>query len=173
MRLLPSPLWGGSRRPQSGRSGVGVIQMTRKRTSSSGSDRIWAVRDRTVVPVNRVRAREMRADPTKAERRLWWHLRHRLAVPGMHFRRQARLGRYIVDFVSHDARLIIEVGGGQHDAQSPRDVERTRFLQAEGYRVLRFWNNEVLGNIDGVLQLIQGEITTTPTPDPSPQGGGE
>jgi very-short-patch-repair endonuclease len=151
-----------------------VIQMTCKRSDTSNdTDRIWASRDRTVVPLNRVRARQMRAAPTMAERRLWWHLRHRLAVRGTHFRRQVHLGRYIVDFVSHDARLIIEVDGGQHDAQSGRDVERTRFLESQGYRVLRFWNNEVLGNIDGVLELIQGAIRPTPTPDPSPQGGGE
>jgi very-short-patch-repair endonuclease len=115
----------------------------------------------------------MRAAPTLAERRLWWHLRHRVAVHGTHFRRQVHLGRYIVDFVSHDARLVIEVDGGQHDAHSGGDAERTRFLESQGYRVLRFWNNEVLGNIDGVLELIQNAVGTTPTPDPSPQGGGE
>ena len=155
-------------------AGVGVIQMTRKRSDTSNdTDRIWALRDRTIVPTNRVRARQMRAAPTMAERRLWWHLRHRIAVQGTHFRRQVHLGRYIVDFVSHDARLVIEVDGGQHDAESGRDMERTRFLESQGYRVLRFWNNEVLGNIDGVLELIQSAIRTTPTPDPSPQGGGE
>jgi very-short-patch-repair endonuclease len=100
--------------------------MKRSRNSSSGSDRVWASRDRTIVPPNRLRAHAMRASPTIAERRLWWHLRHRLAIDGTHFRRQVHLGRYIVDFVSHDARLIIEVDGGQHDAQSRRDVERTR-----------------------------------------------
>jgi len=151
--------------------GVGVVQVTRK--PNNGTDRIWALRDRTIVPSNRVRARQMRGSPTNAERRLWWHLRHRLALEGTHFRREVHLGRYIVDFVSHDARLIIEVDGGQHDEQSVRDAERTRFLESQGYRVLRFWNNEVFGNIDGVLELIRDAITTTPTPDPSPQGGGE
>jgi very-short-patch-repair endonuclease len=115
----------------------------------------------------------MRAAPTEAEKKLWWHLRHRLAVPGTHFRRQVRLGKYIVDFVCHDARLIIEVDGGQHDERSVADAQRTLFLEAEGYRVLRFWNNDVLANTDGVLQVIQAAITSTPTPDPSPQGGGE
>ena len=153
--------------------GVGVVQMIRRRSDTSGTDRIWALRDRTIVPTNRVRAREMRASPTNAERRLWWHLRHPLPLSGTHFRRQVHLGRYIVDFVSHDARLVIEVDGGQHDQQSRRDAERTRFLESQGYRVLRFWNNEVLGNIDGVLELIHDAIATTPTPDPSPQGGGE
>jgi very-short-patch-repair endonuclease len=78
-----------------------------------------------------------------------------------------------VDFASHDARLIIEVDGGQHAEMLDADARRTAFLEAEGYRVLRFWNNDVLGNIDGVLEVIQRAITTTPTPNPSPQGGGE
>jgi very-short-patch-repair endonuclease len=115
----------------------------------------------------------MRAAPTAAERRLWWHLRHRLAVQGTHFRRQVHRGHYIVDFASHNARLIIEVDGGQHDEQSSRDADRTRFLESQGYRVLRFWNNDVLRNIDGVLEEIQSAMIATPTPNPSPQGGGE
>jgi very-short-patch-repair endonuclease len=148
--------------------------MTRKRSNTSNdTGRTWALRDRAVVPPNRLRARQLRSTPTMVERRLWWHLRYRLAIHGTHFRRQVHLGRYIVDFVSHDARLVIEVDGGQHDAQSDRDVERTRFLESQGYRVLRFWNNEVLGNIDGVLAEIHSAMTRTPTPDPSPQGGGE
>jgi very-short-patch-repair endonuclease len=140
---------------------------------SRGEDRIWARADRTIVPQNRIRAREMRAAPTEAERKLWWHLRYRSSVPETHFRRQVRLGRYIVDFASHGARLVVEVDGGQHAEQSASDAERTRFIESEGYRVLRFWNNDVLSNINGVLEVIQSAITTTPTPNPSPQGGGE
>jgi very-short-patch-repair endonuclease len=67
----------------------------------------------------------------------------------------------------------VEVDGGQHGARSAADAERTRAIEAHGYRVLRFWNNDVLKNIDGVLEVIQSAITTTPTPSPSPQGGGE
>jgi very-short-patch-repair endonuclease len=118
-------------------------------------------------------ARQMRRVPTEAERKLWWHLRHRLSADGSHFRRQVRIGRYIVDFSCHAARLIIEVDGGQHASKSAADDERTRILEANGYRILRFWNNDVLSNIDGVLEEIQRAVTTTPTPDPSPQGGGE
>jgi very-short-patch-repair endonuclease len=115
----------------------------------------------------------MRKSPTEAERKLWWHLRHRLAVNGTHFRRQVRIGRYIADFASHKARIIIEIDGGQHSV-SATDAERTNILQTAGYRVLRFWNNDVLSNIDGVLIEISRVLTTTtPTPDPSPQGGGE
>jgi very-short-patch-repair endonuclease len=115
----------------------------------------------------------MRKAPTEAEQKLWWHLRHRLAVSEIHFRRQVRLGRYIVDFASHGAKLVIEIDGSQHAEQAATDAERTRFLEAQGYRVVRFWNNEVLTNIEGVLETIQQALTTTPTPDPSPQGGGE
>jgi very-short-patch-repair endonuclease len=115
----------------------------------------------------------MRLEPTDAERKLWWHLRHRLSLPSSHFRRQVRLGPYIVDFVCHRLKLIIEVDGGQHAVQSKRDDARTRFLKQEGYRVLRFWNNEVLANIDGVLELIQSAILATPTPTPPHKGEGK
>jgi very-short-patch-repair endonuclease len=115
----------------------------------------------------------MRAEPTDAEYKLWWHLRHRLKASGTHFRRQVRIGRYIADFVSHGARIVIEVDGGQHAVNADADMERTKSLEGNGYRVLRFWNNDVLTNIDGVLEEIQRAITTTPTPNPSPQGGGE
>lgn len=136
--------------------------------------RIWARRDRTApVPPQRIFACQMRANPTDAERKLWWHLRHRLKTPGTHFRRQVRIGRYIADFVCHGARMVVEVDGGQHATRSETDQLRTKALEANGYRVLRFWNNDVLNNIDGVLEDIQHAITLTPTPIPSPQGGGE
>jgi very-short-patch-repair endonuclease len=147
--------------------------MARRSASSDEGERAWALRDRTVVTPNRTRARAMRAAPTDAERKLWWHLRHDLRTPDTHFRRQVRLGPYIVDFACHRARLIIEVDGGQHAETVAADLKRTRFLESEGYRVLRFWNNDVLQNTDGVLEVIQRAIATTPTPNPSPQGGGE
>ena len=135
--------------------------------------RIWARRDRTIISPQRRLARQMRAAPTEAERKLWWHLRHRVATPSTHFRRQVRINRYVVDFACHSARLIVEVDGGQHGATIAADQERTRVLEANGYRVLRFWNNDVLSNIEGVLEEISRTIATTPTPNPSPQGGGE
>jgi very-short-patch-repair endonuclease len=115
----------------------------------------------------------MRATPTEAEKKLWWHLRHRLATEGTHFRRQVRLGPYIADFVRHRSRSIIEVDGGQHGKNAAADAQRTRFLESEGYRVLRFWNNDVLRNIDGVLEVIQSAITATPPLTPPHKGGGE
>jgi very-short-patch-repair endonuclease len=115
----------------------------------------------------------MRSTPTDAERKLWWHLRRRLPVANSHFRRQVRIKQYIVDFACHAAHLIVEIDGGQHASATVVDAERTGTLEANGYRVLRFWNNDVLGNVEGVLEEIQRAMTTTPTPDPSPQGGGE
>jgi very-short-patch-repair endonuclease len=134
--------------------------------------RVWALRDRGIVPVNRTRAHAMRSEPTKAERKLWWHLRHRLALPTSHFRRQVHLGRYIVDFASHGLKIVIEIDGGQHATQHKQDAMRTKFLESEGYRVLRFWNNEVLDNIDGVLEVIQSACLPTPTPAPPHKGEG-
>ncbi|HTK14219.1 MAG TPA: DUF559 domain-containing protein [Xanthobacteraceae bacterium] len=116
-------------------------------------------------------ARSMRAQPTDAERVLWQRLRHDVALTGSHFRRQALIGPFIVDFVSHGAKVVIELDGGQHDQQRTADAMRTRQIETKGYRVLRFWNHDVLGNIDGVLSEIQNALT--PTPYPSPQGGGE
>jgi very-short-patch-repair endonuclease len=116
-------------------------------------------------------ARRMRAEPTDAERVLWQRLRHDITLVASHFRRQAAIGPFIVDFASRRAKLVIELDGGQHDWQQASDTSRTRRIEAAGYRVLRFWNNEVLGNLEGVLNEIQRALP--PTPDPSPQGGGE
>jgi very-short-patch-repair endonuclease len=113
----------------------------------------------------------MRANPTDAERKLWLHLRKRLEASGTHFRRQVQIGRFIADFASHKVKLVIEVDGGQHSSRAVNDAERTKVFQEHGYRVMRYWNNDVLANIDGVLEDIQRAIAATPTP--SPQGGGE
>jgi very-short-patch-repair endonuclease len=96
---------------------------------------------------------------TNAERVLWRALRE--ALPEFHWRKQVPFGPYIVDFCSHGAKLVIEVDGGQHGG--PQDEARTRFLNGEGYRVIRFWNNEVLGNIDGVLEAVASELSPSPS----------
>jgi len=144
--------------------------MARKR---DGDDRVWARTDRTMAPPQRAFARRMRKTPTEAERKLWWHLRHRLPFIDSHFRRQVQIGPYLADFACHQSKLVVEIDGGQHGAQTTKDEARTSRLNSEGYRVLRFWNNDVLSNIEGVLTEVQNAMTTTPTPDPSPQGGGE
>ena len=113
----------------------------------------------------------MRAEPTDAERVLWQRLRHDIKLIDSHFRRQAAIGPFIVDFASRKPKLGIELDGGQHDWQQAADASRTRRIEAAGYRILRFWNNGVLGNLEGVLDEIQRALP--PNPDPSPQGGGE
>jgi very-short-patch-repair endonuclease len=101
------------------------------------------------------RARQLRRAMTNAERKLWWHLR-RLPNPDAHFRRQATIGPYYADFACHHHRLVIEVDGSGHgeDQQIAADTRRTEFLNARGYRVLRFWNNEVFNQIEGVMTTI-------------------
>ena len=80
------------------------------------------------------------------------------------------VGPFICDFLCRERRLIVELDGGQH-AENARDIERTAFLQAEGYRVLRFWNNDVLGNMEGVLQIIAQAVKVLPTPQSPPASG--
>jgi very-short-patch-repair endonuclease len=124
-------------------------------------------------------ARQMRAQPTDAERVLWQRLRHDIALAGSHFRRQAVVGPFIVDFASRRAKIVIELDGGQHNWQQASDSLRQRQIEAAGYLVLRFWNNDVLGNLDGVLAEIQSALPPTPDLESelcsprTPQGGGE
>ena len=118
------------------------------------------------------RARTLRQNMTDAERRVWQILRSH-QMNGYRFRRQAPIGRYIADFVCHEARLIVEIDGGQHDRSSLREAECAGFLQNEGYRILRFWNTEVLANLDGVHEAFVEELRCiTPTQTLPHQGGG-
>ena len=104
-------------------------------------------------------ARKLRQRQTEAERSLWMRLRSR-QMEGVKFRRQHPIGPYIVDFVSTEKKLIIEVDGGQHNEKGikGKDEERTLWLKKQGYRVLRFWNNEVLSNMEGVLEKIRENL---------------
>jgi very-short-patch-repair endonuclease len=124
------------------------------------------------------RARVLRRDATEAEKKLWQHLRQP-PFKAHHFRRQATIGPYFADFASHQLRIVIELDGGQH-SDNASDEARTRYLEAHGYRVVRFWNNEVFENMSGVLSVIDAAVNaeTPPIPDPSPPraalaGGGE
>ncbi len=101
----------------------------------------------------RQKAKQLRSNSTDAERKLWAHIRNR-RLQGCKFRRQLPIGQYIVDFACPELRLIIEIDGGQHAEQVLYDLGRTKFLQSRGYQVVRFWNNEVLGNIEGVLEAL-------------------
>ncbi|WP_315761288.1 endonuclease domain-containing protein [Sphingomonas sp. Y38-1Y] len=98
------------------------------------------------------RARELRRNGTEAEKLLWRALRS--AMPDARFRRQVPIGPYFADFLSFGSKLVIEVDGGQHAEAEDRDLARTRFIEAQGYEVLRFWNHDVIDNVDGVIAAI-------------------
>ena len=114
-------------------------------------------------------AKPLRSSSTDAERMLWRHLRSR-QLADFKFRRQQVIAPYIVDFVCMERRLVVEVDGGQHAERQRKDADRTTFLEAAGFQVIRFWNNEVLANLDGVMSAIQVAFTSTPHPSPLPQG---
>jgi len=111
-------------------------------------------------------ARQLRRNSTLAERKLWRYLRSR-SLGGFKFVRQEPIGRYVVDFVCREKRLVVEVDGGQH-AERSRDAVRDRWLVDHRYRVLRFWNNEVLGNIEGVWETIFAAASAAAPPHPNP-----
>jgi very-short-patch-repair endonuclease len=106
-------------------------------------------------------ARNLRRNESDAERKLWSKLRSR-QFDNLKFRRQHPIGKYIVDFVSIEKKIVIEIDGSQHmeSANIEHDAERTKYLEDEGYAVLRFWNNDVLTNIEGVVIRILEQINT-------------
>lgn len=114
-------------------------------------------------------ARNLRQLATDAEHRLWQRLRNR-QVCGAKFRRQHPVPPYIVDFVCLEKKLVIETDGGQHIEQQTYDEKRTTFLEARGFQVLRFWNNEILTQTEDVLDVIFRALNETPHPDPLPKG---
>jgi very-short-patch-repair endonuclease len=118
-------------------------------------------------------AKRLRRHQTDAERVLWLHLRDR-RLNGLKFKRQVPIDRYIVDFCCSEARLIIELDGGQHATRMEEDEHRTKVFDAMRYIVLRFWNNDVLQNLDGVLEEILNTLeqhrSEPPHPDPLPFG---
>ena len=117
-------------------------------------------------------AKSLRASMTDAEKRLWYLLRDR-RLSGYKLRRQVPIGPYIADFACLSARLIVELDGGQHAEQPEKDAIRDEWLKSQGFRVLRFWNNDVLANTEGVLQaILEHSENLSPHPHPSPAGGG-
>lgn len=113
-------------------------------------------------------AKILRSHQTEVEKRLCYHLRaHRFM--GLKFKRQKPMGRYIVDFVCVERRLIIELDGGQHAERMAYDQQRDTWLRNQGYRVLRFWNNEVTQQLEGVLEMIRSAtFPSALSPSPSP-----
>ncbi|MFL9842175.1 DUF559 domain-containing protein [Sphingomonas sp. ST-64] len=114
------------------------------------------------------RARQMRSEMTQPERELWIALRAK-RFDGIKFTRQVVIGPYIADFVCRSRKLIIELDGATHDDAS-RDDQRTTFLEGQGYRVVRFWNNDVMTNLEGVLDALSEALATAPLPNPLPGG---
>ena len=111
-------------------------------------------------PISRTKlrsAKAMRHIATDAEKKLWRLLRSR-QLEAFKFRRQVPIGNFIADFVCHEQKLIVEVDGGQH-AENVRDSERDQWLAGAGYQVLRYWNNDVLKNPNGVLEAILSELS--------------
>jgi very-short-patch-repair endonuclease len=111
------------------------------------------------------RQRDLRRNATDAERELWRHLRCR-QIDGAKFRRQHPFGHYILDFACLERRIAIELDGGQHAEQTSYDARRTRFLGDAGFVVLRFWNNEVFENSEGVLEVIWTATRDRANPSP-------
>jgi very-short-patch-repair endonuclease len=122
-------------------------------------------------------AKQLRKNMTDAERKLWEFLRHK-QISGLKFRKQAPIGKFIVDFVCHEAKIIIELDGGQHDEEKNinYDNERSLWLSSQGYFVQRYWNNEIFENIEGVVDSILDLCSSricTPHPFLPPQSGGK
>jgi very-short-patch-repair endonuclease len=134
---LPSPLAGEGAERQRRKAGEGAQPLTKT-------------------------ARKLRSQMTDAERKLWFALKGR-RFQSFKFRRQVPIGPYVADFVSFASRLVVEVDGGQH-AESERDMKRDRWFAENDFRVVRFWNNEVLANLQGVLTALAAEFAKTPHP---------
>ena len=131
-----------------------------------------------IHPITRQRAKKLRAEMTPQERKVWAKLRELNRMLGLNFRRQAPIGPFIADFAELGRRVVIEIDGGGHGGV--RDQRRDEWLASQGFQVLRFWNPEVSGNIEGVMQLVLDAVDgeslaegVPPTPIPSPRGGGE
>lgn len=119
-------------------------------------------------------AKALRRNQTDAERRLWGYLRDR-RLDGWKFRRQHPIGPYVLDLYCADARLVIEIDGGQHDYDEYRehDEKRTAYLNSQGLKVMRFWNSDVMENTIGVLEAIREALSPSPQPSPRERGEGE
>ncbi|MBA4354663.1 MAG: hypothetical protein C0409_08215 [Novosphingobium sp.] len=129
-------------------------------------DEAWFRKNDKAYSRPTARSRDLRRDATPAERTLWPHLSAR-KLHGARFNRQFPIGQFICDFVARERRLVIELDGGQHALATEYDMRRTRFLESQGYRVLRFWNNEVMDNVEGVLTVIRDTFDNMPSPGPS------
>ncbi len=124
-----------------------------------------------ILPLTTARARSLRSNMTDVEHKLWMALKGK-QLADCRFRRQHPIGAYIVDFACVERRLVIELDGGQHQNQDAYDEVRSECLNQQGWQVVRFWNNEVLNNLDGVLEVIMEKLKSAPYSNiPSPMQG--
>jgi very-short-patch-repair endonuclease len=123
---------------------------------------------KSTLKFRRAAARRLRANQTGAETRLWRELR-RLEIKGTHFRRQVPIGPYVADFACMASRVVIELDGSQHGDERAKehDDKRTRWLESEGYRVIRFWNNDLVENLTGVLETVYAALYGSRDVEPS------
>ena len=145
------------------------LRGSRQAKGDSPQARRWGVVRRSYTQHAQQKARSLRENRTDAEGLLWHYLRHK-QLDGHKFRRQQPIGPYIVDFACMPRKVIVELDGGQHAERRSHDERRDRFLQGQGYRLLRFWNNEVFENCFGVLERIYEAVQNPPPPQPAPGG---
>ena len=145
------------------------LRGSRQAKGDSPQARRWGVVRRSYTQHAQQKARSLRENQTDAEGLLWHYLRHK-QLDGHKFRRQQPIGPYIVDFACMPRKVIVELDGGQHAERRNHDERRDRFLQGQGYRLLRFWNNEVFENCFGVLERIYEAVQNPPPPQPAPGG---
>ncbi len=145
------------------------LRGSRQAKGDSPQARRWGVVRRSYTQHAQQKARSLRENQTDAEGLLWHYLRHK-QLDGHKFRRQQPIGPYIVDFACMPRKVIVELDGGQHAERRTHDERRDRFLQGQGYRLLRFWNNEVFENCFGVLERIYEAVQNPPPPQPAPDG---
>jgi very-short-patch-repair endonuclease len=175
-RVSLSPIWAGVGTTKVPLSSIGAeVRITGVALSPIGGE--GRVRGQVREHLRRY-ARRLRRDQTDAERKLWSRLRDRRLF-GARFRRQYPIGPFVTDFCCTETKLVIELDGGQHALQKRSDAERTAFLEGQGYHVLRFWDNDVLTNMEGVLHRIvealgvKGSSPSPSCPSPSPLPEGE
>lgn len=146
--------------------------MSPSETSSTHNTLSLRERAGVRVKITKQLSKNLRKNQTKAEIKIWRHLKNR-TLAGFKFRRQYPIGSYIVDFVCFEKMVVIEIDGGQHTEQLKEDARRTAYLKSRGFEVLRFWNNEVLANTDSVLGVILATLVNTPSsPALLPRGEG-
>ena len=116
-------------------------------------------------------ARALRRNFTDAEQKFWLQVKDR-RLEAHKFRRQVPIGPYIVDFLCLEKHLVIELDGGQHNENRAKDEQRTRYLERQGFRVVRFWNNEMLPNMPGVLEVVLVHLSRRSAEPPRPVGEG-